>query len=96
MANILDRIQHPGIPEGVAAIPVHAYLAHLAEVVRGSVTSGDFSTYWNLDATEQANMTTMFNRIQADTIQRELVDDVLTLYEAGVYDQATALTRLLG
>lgn len=75
-------------------LPVHQFLAALAEVRRGEVTRAQLIAGFSLDASEEEQLDTFISRMAADSISREEVHDVLMLAENGFRTPAQVLTRL--
>lgn len=78
-------------------IPVHQFMAALAEHRRGSpdMLLADIHAAFNLDAGEQATLATVIQNHNLDGISRELIHDVLMLGEQGIYTLAEVQSRLI-
>lgn len=69
-------------------------MAALGEYKRGSVTANQIVDGLNLNATEATNLNEWLAGLDNDTIDRQLIHDVLLLLEAQLYTIAKAKTRL--
>lgn len=89
---LLDRLQ--GGSETEAKIPVHAFMAALAEYKRGSVTGAQIISAFNLSAGEQSSLQEFLDNLDSTTIDRAKIHDVLILLEGEFYTIAKAKTEL--
>jgi hypothetical protein len=87
--TLLDRLLGPPEPED--KIPVHQWMAGVAEFERGHVTAQQFFTAFELTASEKVEATNWF---QSGNTVREEVHDALLLGEAGYYSKQTVKDRL--
>lgn len=78
-------------------IPVHQLMALLAERVRNRVTNADVIAALGLDSAEQAELLTLWGRVQGGQLTPAEFQDVAMLAEMGlVYDTVAKLTARLG
>lgn len=83
---------------GEDRIPVHAFMAALAEYGRGVLSQDQIVTHWSLDIGEEGDLRTFFldkqdakAKATADTREyAAIVQDVLVLAEAGFVGYETA------
>ncbi len=87
---LLDRILGTEAPK----IPAHQFVAALAEYKRGEVTGAQVATAFGLSQPEIAALGNWLSRLDNNSINREIVDDVLMLGEAGYYTKAQVQNRL--
>ena len=87
---LLDRIIGTEEPK----IPVHQFMAALAEYKRGAVTGAQVVAAFDLSTEETAALDTWLSNLDTDAINRDLIHDVLLLAEDGLYTKATVITRL--
>ena len=66
-------------------LPVHQFMAALAEYKRGEVTGVQVATAFDLSAGEATNLQEFLDNLDADTISRDVIHDVLLLAEGGYY-----------
>lgn len=94
--SLLTRLIAP-LP-GEEKLPVHQFLASLAELVRGApgVTLGALHAAFNLNAAEQAQLLDFMASAQTGNlaVQRQVIHDVLLLGEGGLYTVNQVITRL--
>lgn len=94
--TLLTRLIAP--LEGEEKIPVHQFLAALAELVRGApgVTTPALASAFNLSPTEQTSLLDFVTEMQAANIalQRQKIHDVLLLGEGGQYTVNQVMVRL--
>lgn len=64
-------------------IPVHQFMALLAERRRGQVTNQQVVDALGLDPAERTELLALVTRVQADTLTAIEIHDVLMLAEAG-------------
>src|SRR6476659_9178846 len=83
-------------PTNELKLPVHQFMAALAELKRGAsgVTLSSIATFFNLDAGEQTDLQTFVSQQSGDVIAREEIHDVLMLGEAGAYTLQQCSDRL--
>jgi len=95
--SLLSRLTEPAA--GEVKIPIHAFMAALAELKRDAAgvdlaRIAAFSDF-NLDAGEQTSLQTFIDNFLGDLITRERIHDVLLLGEAGFYTVQECSDRLL-
>ena len=90
--SLLTRLIDPADDED--KIAVHQFMAGLAEYKRGSITKADLVTAFNLSASEATALDEFLANLDADTIDRAKIHDVLFLGEAGLYSSAKVKTEL--
>lgn len=90
--SLLTRLLEP--QPGEQKIPVHQFMAALAEYKRGAVTGAQVVAKFNLDAGETTQLQNWLDNLDGDTINRQLIHDVLMLGETGLYSQAQVVARL--
>ena len=85
---------------GPVKISVHRLGAALREVARGNLTLAQVNTAFNLDATEQTEISDIAAKYAALTTDLDrskflgLLEDALLLAETGDYNKATVKSRL--
>lgn len=79
-------------------LPVHQYVAAVAEVARGSATAAPLVAKFDLDATEQAQTQALINAVTGGTLTRVEVHDVLLMAEQRLppYTSVAAVESRLG
>jgi hypothetical protein len=90
--SLLSRLVEPA--EGEEKIPSHQFMAALAEYKRGAVTGAQVASAFNLSPTETTQLQGWLDNLDDDTINRQIVHDVLMLAEYGLYTQTQVATRL--
>jgi hypothetical protein len=93
--SLLSRLVDP--QEGEDRIPVHSFMAAVAEFKRGApgVNAASIAASFNLSAGETTALTTWYTTFVAtDLVSRELVHDVLMLGADGKYTVAQVQNRL--
>lgn len=90
--SLLTRLIEP-LP-GEDKIAVHQFMAALAEYKRGAATGAQVVAAFNLDAIETTQLQNWLDNLDADTISRAEIHDVLLLGEVGLYSQAQVIARL--
>jgi len=87
---ILQRIGGAEKPK----ICPHDIMAALAEYKRGAVSKAQIVAAFELTPTEATNLDEWLTNLDNDTINRQLIHDVLLLLEGDYYTVAIAKTRL--
>jgi hypothetical protein len=90
--SLLTRLLDP--EEGEAKLPVHQFMAALAEYKRGAITGSQVVSAFGLSPTEATQLQDWLDNLDGDTINRALIHDALLLGEVGLYTQAFVKTRL--
>jgi hypothetical protein len=92
--SLMTRLVAP-LP-GEDKLPVHQFMAALAELYRGApgVTQGSIATAFNLTAGEQTQLANFVSQQSGGAINREMIHDVLMLGELGIYSVQNCLNRL--
>lgn len=75
-------------------LPVHEFMAALAEYKRGAVTGPQVVTAFGLSAQEATAPQTFLNNLDGNSIDRAMIHDVLLLGEGGYYTEAQVKARL--
>jgi len=78
-------------------LPVHQFIASMAEGRRGEATKVQIVTFWNLTSAEEAQMDQIWANLHGTgtkSINREELHDVLMLSERGIRNEAQVMTRL--
>lgn len=75
-------------------LPVHQFMAGLAEYKRGAVTKAQIVAAFDLSADEATALDEWLTNLDADTIDRALIHDVLMLAEEDRYTIAQVKARL--
>ncbi len=93
--TLMTRLIDPN--PGEVKLPVHQFMAALAELARGEVTRAQVIAFFSLSASEETQLDE-FIANQAGSgsklINRQEIHDVLMLGEIGAYNVSQALTRL--
>jgi hypothetical protein len=76
-------------------LPVHQWMAGLAEVKRGHITQAQFISAFSLSPAEVTELATWASRLTGGSIARDDIHDVLMLLEYGLYSEAQAKNRLV-
>ena len=90
--SLLSRLVDP--QPGEEKIACHQFMAALAEYRRGAVSPAQIVAAFNLDASETTQLQNWLDNLDADTINRQLIHDVLLLGEVGLYTQSQVAGRL--
>lgn len=78
-------------------IAIHQFMAAMAEFRRGRVTAAQIATAFNLDAAEQAEVTTLRARVTSDALTAAEIHDVGLLAESGLaYTTEAAMKTRFG
>lgn len=88
--SLLDRLLNLEDPK----IPVHQFSAAMGEYKRGAVTGGQVAAAFDLTAEEITQLQNWLANVDADTINRTMVHDVLLLGEVGLYTKQQVKDRL--
>jgi len=78
-------------------LPVHQYVASVAEVARGNASAAPLIAFYSLDAEEQAQTQTLIDAVEGGQLTRIEVHDVLLMAESGAPPYTTVIaveTRL--
>ena len=81
--SLLTRLVSPLDDEG--KLPVHQFMAALAEYKRGAITGAQLIIAFDLSTEEATSLQTFLDNLDGDTVNRALIHDVLMLGEAGYY-----------
>ena len=87
---LLDRLL--GLEE--PKLPTHQFMAALAEYKRGAVTGQQVVDAFGLSEEETTQLQDWLSNLDADTINRQLIHDVLLLGEVELYTRAQVKGRL--
>jgi hypothetical protein len=90
--SLLTRLIDP--LEGEEKLPVHQFMAALAEYKRGAVTGAQVVSAFNLSGSEATALQEFLTNLDSDAINRAMIHDILMLGEDGQYPIATVRTRL--
>lgn len=90
--SLLTRLVSP--LEGEEKIPVHAFMASLAEYGRGGVTKTQIVNAFSLSGTEQVSLQIFMDNLGSNSIDRSMIHDVLLLGEGGYYTTTQVKNRL--
>lgn len=90
--SLLTRLVAP--LAGEEKLPVHQFLAALAEIRRGQITRAQLISGFAVSVAQEAQLDTFIARMASDTLTREEVHDVLLLAENGFRTPAQVMTRL--
>lgn len=92
--SLLSRLVSPA--PGEDKLPVHQFMAALAELKRGvsQVSIASIASFFNLSAGEQTDLQTFVDQQAGDVIAREEIHDVLMLGEVGAYTLQNCSDRL--
>lgn len=78
-------------------IPVHQFMAAMAERQRGRTNNAQLASVFNLSAAEQQELATLRDRVLGGQVTPAEIHDVLMLAEAGMgYTTAQAVKTRLG
>lgn len=75
-------------------IPVHQFMAALAEYKRGAITGQNVVDGFELSEAEAIALQAFLTNLDTDTINRAKIHDVLLLGEVGLYSKEKAQTEL--
>lgn len=75
-------------------LPIHQFMAALAEYKRTSITGQQVIDAFGLDAGEATALSEFLDNLDGDTIDRAKIHDVLLLGETGLYPKAKVKTEL--
>jgi len=90
--SLLTRLVAP--LEDEEKLPVHQFMAALAEYKRGAVTGAQLATAFDLTPEEATALQNFLSNLDSDTINRALIHDVLMLGEYGLYTLNQVKSRL--
>ena len=90
--SLLTRLVSP--LEGEIKLPVHQFMAELAELQRGEILVTKMYTDFDLDAAEQTQLDNFITEMTGGAFNREEFHDVMMMAEVGFYTPAEVLTRL--
>jgi len=88
--SLLDRLLGNEDPK----LPVHQFMAALAEYKRGAITKQIVIDAFLLSVPEGTSLQTFLTKLDSDTIDRGFIHDVLLLGEAGYYTKSQVQARL--
>lgn len=88
--GLLDRLIGTEDPK----LPVHQFMAALAEYKRGALTGTQVASTFGLSAGEAISLQAFLDNLGASTIDRAMIHDVLLLAETGLYTKAQVQFRL--
>ena len=91
--SLLTRLISP--QEGEQKLPVHQFMAGLAEYKRGVISGAQLVNAFNLTSEETSQLQSFLNRVDDNSITREQVHDVLMLGEGKYYTTQQVADRLL-
>ncbi len=91
--SLLTRLVAP--LEEEIKLPVHQFMAGLAEYKRGEITGSALIIAFNLSVPEAAQLQAFLTNLDNDTINRAVIHDVLMLGEAGYYTLSQVQNRLI-
>jgi len=87
---LIDRLLGTEDPK----LPVHQFMAALAEYKRGAITGANIVSAFGLSAGEAISLQSFLNNLDSSSIDRTLIHDVLLLGESGYYTKTQVTTRL--
>lgn len=90
--SLLTRLISPNL--GESKIPVHQFMAALAEYKRGSINGSHVVAAFNLNSTETTALQKFLDNLDNDSINRAKIHDVLLLGERGLYDMNKVKSEL--
>lgn len=92
--SLLSRLVAPAV--GEVKLPVHQFMAALAELKRGApgVDVASISSAFDLTAGEQTELATLVTNHYLDLVSREMIHDVLMLGEDNLYTVQQCEARL--
>ncbi len=88
--SLLDRLLGTENPK----LPVHQFMAALAEYERSAITKQNIVDTFDLDETEATALQDFLDEIDASNIGRAQIHDVLMLGESGLYTKIQVKNRL--
>jgi hypothetical protein len=89
---LLDRLIAP--LENEEKLPIHEFMAALAEYKRGVVTKQNIITAFGLNTAEANALQDFLTNLDSSSINRSLIHDVLLLGEGGHYTKTQIKNRL--
>lgn len=87
---LLDRLIGTEEPK----LPVHQFMAALAEYKRAAITGPQIVSAFDLSAGEATSLQDFLDNLDSVAIDRSMIHDVLLLAEAGYYTKAQVQARL--
>lgn len=90
--SLLSRLVNPA--EDEVKLPVHQFMAELAELQRGEIVVAKMYADFNLSAAEQTQLDNFIIEMTGGNFNREEFHDVMMMGEKGFYTPAEILTRL--
>ena len=90
--SLLTRLVGP--LEGEVKLPVHQFMAALAEYFRGAINKQQIVNAFNLSNPEKDHLQEFLDGIDGTSIERTLIHDVLMLGEADYYSLQMVRNRL--
>src|SRR5688572_17014692 len=93
--SLISRLVAPGPSE--EAIPIHQFMAAVAELKRGSpsLTMAEVVTAFDLSAAEEDELEALVNSAYLNQVSRERVHDVLMLGAKSIYTVQEVEDRLV-
>lgn len=88
--SLLDRLLGNELPK----LPIHTFMAALAEYKRGAITGAQVVSAFALSVTEQTALATWLLNLDTSSIDRALIHDCLLLAEAELYTKTQVQARL--
>jgi hypothetical protein len=87
---LIDRVLGQEEPK----LPVHQFMAALAEYKRGAITGAQVVSAFNLSQAETTQLQSFLSRLDSNNLSREMIHDILMLGEYGLYNRSFVLSRL--
>ena len=94
--SLLTRLVEPDRLAGEIKIPVHQFMAELAELQRGKIVKQKIVDDFNLTAPEEANLDAFIAAMVGGAFDRNEFHDVMMMGERGLYTPAEVTARLIG
>lgn len=91
--SLLDRLINPSL-KGEDKLPVHQFMAALAEYKRGAITKQNVVDAFELSTEEATQLQNFLDNLDSETINRGMIHDILLLGETGLYTKAQVKNRL--
>ncbi len=91
--SLLTRLIDPH-PNNEERLPVHQFMAALAEYKRGAITGTQVASAFNLSAGETTALQEFLDNLDTSTIDRAKIHDVLMLGSYGLYTITKVRTEL--
>ncbi len=87
---LIDRVLGTEEPK----IPVHQFMAALAEYKRGAISGAQIVSTFGLSGPEATALQQFLINLDGDTINRAMIHDILLLGETGLYTKTNVMSRL--